>query len=118
MQTILRLEISKIRSAIWKKDSKSPLLKEIDKLDSQGIHPATEVNVPKELFMKLSEIQPIPLELEVKQWRNVSRAIKKSDYQHTLINVIEDEIRGIRKVTELVTIYLTQGQINTVEEYL
>ena len=115
---MLRIQISKIRSEIWRKNNKSPLLKEIDKLDEQGIHPQQEIEVPKELFMKLSEIQAVPFELMVKEWQDVSRAIKKSDYQHPLIKVIEDKIRGIKKVTQNVTINLNQNQINTVEEYL
>lgn len=116
---MLRIEISEIRSAIWRKDNKSPLLKEIDKLDAQGIHPKQEVKVPKELFMKLSEIQPVPFVLQVKDWEHVSRTITKEDFQHPLVKLINDEIRGVRKhKRKEITIHLNQKQINTVEEYL
>lgn len=116
---MLRIEISKIRSAIWRKDNTNPLLKEIDKLDAQGIHPNQEIKVPKELFMKLSEIQPVPFVLQVKEWEHVSRTINKEDFQHPLVRLINDEIREVRKhKRKEITIYLNQKQINTVEEYL
>ena len=82
------------------------------------MHPKQEIEVPKELFMKLSEIQAVPFKLMVKEWRNAATGIKHSDKEHPLIKVIEKEIRGIKKVTQNVTINLNQNQINTVEEYL
>lgn len=113
-----RIEIVKLRSKLWREDKEkhSQLIKKLDTfLDSYSQHKGV---INKELMQEITIVQPIAYELMVKQWQTVSRAIKKSDYQHPLIKVIEEEIRGVRLKTKKIIIYLNQGQINTVEEYL
>ena len=113
-----RIEIVKLRSKLWREDKEkhSQLIKKLDTfLDSYSQHKGV---INKELMQEITIVQPIAHDLTVEQWRKAARAIKYSDKEHPLIKVIEDEIRGIRKATKNVTIYLNQGQINTVEEYL